>query len=66
VQDYQKVMEIDPLNQYAFVDFEDASKKWVLTLLNKGIVIDENGIILEGFGNFYAPNFKEILQKNNP
>ena len=66
VQDYQKVMEIDPSNQYAFVDFEDASKKWVLTLLNKGIIIDENGIILEGFGNFYAPNFKEILQKNNP
>ena len=66
VQDYQKVMEIDPSNQYAFVDFEDASNKWVLTLLNKGIVIDENGIILEGFGNFYAPNVKEILEKNNP
>ncbi len=66
VQDYQKVMEIDPSNQYAFVDFEDASNKWVLTLLNKGIVIDENGTILEGFGNFYAPNFKEILEKNSP
>lgn len=66
VQDYQKVMGINPLNQYAFVNFEDASKKWVLTLLNKGIVIDENGIILEGFGNFYDSNFKDILQKNKP
>ena len=59
-------MGINPLNQYAFVNFEDASKKWVLTLLNKGIVIDENGIILEGFGNFYDSNFKDILQKNKP
>lgn len=66
VQDYQKVMEINPLNQYAFVDFENASKKWVLTLLNKGIVIDKKGIILEGFGNFYSPNFKTILDKNKP
>ena len=36
VQDYQKVMEIDPSNQYAFVDFEDASNKWVLTLTKQG------------------------------
>lgn len=65
VRDYQKVMEINPKNQFAFVDFENARKKWVLTLLNKGIVIDEKGIILEGFGNFYSPNFKEILEKNH-
>jgi len=66
VRDYQKVMEINPKNQFAFVDFENARKKWVLTLLNKGIVINEKGIILEGFGNFYSPNFKEILEKNHP
>jgi hypothetical protein len=65
VRDYQKVMEINPKNQFAFVDFENARKKWVLTLLNKGIVIDEKGIILEGFGNFYSSNFKEILEKNH-
>lgn len=65
VRDYQKVMEINPKNQFAFVDFENARKKWVLTLLNKGIVIDEKGVILEGFGNFYSPNFKEILEKNH-
>jgi hypothetical protein len=59
-------MGINPLNQYAFVDFENASKKWVLTLLNKGIVIDKKGTILEGFGNFYSPNFKTILDKNKP
>ena len=66
VQDYQKVMEIDTRNQYAFVDFENASKKWVLTLLNKGIVVDEKGNILEGFGNFYSPNFNTILEINSP
>ena len=59
-------MEIDTRNQYAFVDFENASKKWVLTLLNKGIVVDEKGIILEGFGNFYSPNFNSILEEKQP
>ena len=66
VSDYQKVMKIDVSNQYAIVDFENASQKWVLTLLNKGIIIDKNGIILEGFGNFYSENFKVILKKNKP
>ena len=66
VYDYQKVMEIDTANQFAIVDFENASKKWVLTLLNKGIVIDENGLILEGFGNFYSSSFTDILEKNKP
>ena len=66
VYDYQKIMEIDISNQFAFVDFENASEKWVLTLLNKGIIINEKGIIMEGFGNFYSPNFREILKKNRP
>jgi peroxiredoxin len=66
VYDYQKVMEIDMANQFAIVDFENASKKWVLTLLNKGIIIDENGLILEGFGNFYSSSFTDILEKNKP
>ncbi len=66
VHDYQKVMEINPKDQYAFVDFEEASEKWVLTLLNKGILIDGEGKIIEGFGNFYSYSFEEALKKNSP
>ena len=35
VDEVQKIMEVDKENQYALIDFENASKAWVLTLLNK-------------------------------
>ena len=41
VDEVQKIMEVDKENQYALIDFENASKAWVLTLLNKAIIIDE-------------------------
>ena len=63
VRDYQKIMNIDPKNQFAVVNFEKISNDWVVTLLNKGIVLDKNGKILEGFGNFTSPNFENKLKK---
>ena len=57
------MMELDINEQYALVDFEKASKSWVLTLLNKSIILDRNGYILEGFGNFYDMEFEKFLQK---
>ena len=57
------MMGIDPNSQFAFTDFDAASKKWVLTLLNKGIIIDKNGKIIEGFGNFSSPSFIKLLNK---
>ena len=64
VIDFQKEMNIPTENQFAMVNFENGSKKWVLTMLNKGIIIDKNGLIKEGFGIFTSDKFEEILYNN--
>lgn len=66
VRNYQSIMDIDPNDQLAVVNFEEVSQKWVITLLNKGIIIDKSGKILEGFGNFFDQNFANLLQKHTP
>lgn len=63
VRNYQEIMKIDPVDQLALVNFEQVSNEWVITLLNKGIILDENGVILEGFANFSATNFPDLLQE---
>lgn len=64
VSQVQNMIGVDTNNQYAIVDFEMASKKWVLTLLNRGIIIDTKGAILEGFGNFSDEKFEKFLADN--
>ena len=66
VRNYQEIMEIDPVDQLALVNFEEVSNDWVITLLNKGIVLDKNGIILEGFANFSANDFPDLLNEFSP
>ncbi len=66
VNNYQELMDIPPEDQLALVNFEQASNDWVITLLNKGIVLDKNGIILDGFTNFSAKDFPEHLQQLLP
>jgi len=61
VFEVHRMMDIDPESQLAFTDFNQDSKKWVLSLLNRAIVVDEKGIIIEGFGNFNATNFSDLL-----
>ena len=56
-----KMMELDPKNQYGLVDFGTASKKWVITLLNKTIIIDKKGQIQNGFANLMSEDFEEGL-----
>lgn len=65
VRNYQSLMDISPQDQFALVDFEQVSKQWVITLLNKGIIINEKGIILEGFGNFFDSEFLKMLETTN-
>lgn len=59
-----RMMDIEPQTQLAFTDFDKDSKKWVLSLLNRSIVVDANGRIIEGFGNFSAPDFEDLLREN--
>jgi len=63
VRNYQEIMGIDPADQLALVNFEEVSNEWVITLLNKGIVLDKKGMILDGFANFSATNFPEQLSQ---
>ena len=62
VDQVQKMMELNPEDQFALIDFEKASKAWVLTLLNKSIVLNKRGVLIEGFGNLSDPNFEKVLE----
>ena len=61
VLNFQRDSGILGEDQYAMINFENGSKKWVLTLLNKGLIVDENQFIKEGFGVFTSNNFESIL-----
>ena len=63
VLNFQRDSGILSEDQYAMTNFENGSKKWVLTLLNKGLIIDENQVIKEGFGVFTSNNFETILKE---
>ena len=64
VFEVHRMMNIDPKTQLAFTNFDKDSKTWVLSLLNRAIVVDSDGKIKEGFGNFSAPDFEDLLQDN--
>jgi hypothetical protein len=49
-------------DQFALINFQNSSKAWVLTLLNKSIIINGKGVIIEGFGNFSDTDFEKILK----
>ena len=63
VRDYQDIMQIDPKDQYALLDFEKVSSNWVITALNKGIILDKRGRIIDGFGDFMSDDFAAELEK---
>ena len=66
VRNYQEIMNIDIKNQLALVNYKTTTSDWVINLLNKGIILDKNCIILEGFGNFgYEKSFENLLRKHN-
>ncbi len=55
------MMNIDLENQFSIINFERASKRWVLTLLNKAIILNSKGRIKQGFANFSEENFENNL-----
>lgn len=65
VEQVHEMLEVRKTDQFALVDFEKAGKAWVLTLLNKAIVLDQKGKIVEGFGNFLDNDFELILKGLN-
>ena len=63
VDQVQKMMETNPEDQFSIIDFEKASETWVLTLLNKAIILNFKGKIIDGFGNFSDLAFEKKLTK---
>ena len=65
VRNYQEIMNIDIKDQLALVNYQTTTSDWVINLLNKGIILDKNCLILEGFGNFgYEKSFENLLRKH--
>ena len=62
VTQVHQMMQIDQNKQYAFLNFENASKKWILRLLNKAIIVNKNGVIINGFANFASSDFSKELR----
>ncbi len=62
VFEVHRMLGIKPESQLAFKDFDIDSKKWVLSLLNRAIIVDRRGIIKEGFANFSSPDFIKTLE----
>ena len=64
VSQAQNILNLDLSNQFSFNDFESSSKDWVLTFLNKTIIVDEKVKIIDGFSNLFTNDIKEILRSN--
>ena len=64
VSQAQNILNLDLSNQFSFNDFETSSKDWVLTFLNKTIIVDEKVKIIDGFSNLFTNEIEEILSSN--
>ena len=64
VDQVQQMMQVVSEDQFALLDYERASQVWMLTLLNKAIVLEPKGVLKEPFGNFLDPEFETLLKRN--
>ena len=64
VSQAQNILNLDLSNQFSFKDFERSSKNWVLTYLNKTIIIDQKVNIIDGFSNLFTNEVDNILREN--
>jgi len=64
VSQAQNILNLDLSNQFSFKDFERSSKNWVLTYLNKTIIIDQKVKIINGFSNLFTDEVESILREN--
>ncbi len=51
----------NPDTEFQLENLSDAEKKLVLNAVNKVIIVDKNGVILEGKTNMFNTNFEELL-----
>ena len=60
----QNILNLDLSDQYSFKNFEESSKNWVLTFLNKTIIIDQKSYIIDGFSNLFTNDVEKVLYSN--
>ena len=60
----QNILNLDLSDQYSFKNFEESSKSWVLTFLNKTIIIDQKSYIIDGFSNLFTNDVEKVLSSN--
>jgi len=63
VNQAQTILNVTLDNQFSFTNFESSSKDWVLTYLNKAIIIDTKSKIIDGFGNLFSNNIEQTLSR---
>tara|TARA_B100001146_G_scaffold113842_1_gene100315 strand:- start:1887 stop:3290 length:1404 start_codon:yes stop_codon:yes gene_type:complete len=63
VNQAQAILNVTIDNQFSFTNFESSSKDWVLTYLNKAIIIDRKSKIIDGFGNLFSNSIEESLSR---
>lgn len=51
----------NPLHEYQLENIKDAEQKLLINSINKAIIVDENGIILDGHTNLFSPTIEENL-----
>jgi len=64
VSQAQNILNLDLSDQYSFKNFEESSKSWVLTFLNKTIIIDQKSYIIDGFSNLFTNDVEKVLYSN--
>ena len=63
VNQAQTILNVIIDDQFSFTNFEKSSKDWVLTYLNKAIIIDQKSKIIDGFGNLFSSNIEQSLRR---
>ena len=63
VNQAQTILDVVIDDQFSFTNFEKSSKDWVLTYLNKAIIIDQKSKIIDGFGNLFSSNIEQSLRR---
>ena len=63
VNQAQTILNVTIDNQFSFTNFESSSKDWVLTYLNKAIIIDRKSKIIDGFENLFSNSIEESLSR---
>jgi len=63
VNQAQTILNVTLDNQFSFTNFESSSKDWVLTYLNKAIIIDRKSKIIDGFGNLFSNSIEQSLSR---